>query len=1155
MKKLWLITLTLVMAVMLCFGLSACGTLDQLENEFGATIEGGGFKKGSTLNLNEITVTEEKGTEILEQLAKGGISINDETKAYIYDIFVTDKKNVEVQPDGAVKVTIPAPADEQAEGYNVYHIKDSGVIENIPATLANGKITFETDSFSTYVIVPQYNVYTFYWNTQVTLELAKGGKVQLDGTEYTEITTVAITPQSIVTLKAIPDEGYKFAGWVINAEGAETTTAAEAEYEYTMPYNNVKITASFTPVITALDITNFGSFFVYNPATLTDAEEISIENFINNAEPGKEYLVTGIIQSVQRNRMVIRDENGKRITVQPDRSIDSEAFYAEFKNKISHFVAVSGVKENIAFQDMLVNATFPSFKADFKKAYVRGEVLTGMIKLTEGKDYEIISDVDWNKKGEYTVTYRLIENNDVSYTVTVFVVGETVEFGAYVEGGTLIYEGIDIGPDFWKEYNEGFGKLTFNAQGEPNTVFKGWYTDEDTPKLISTSSTYTFRFDTDTRVVAVFEHIPTGLALDGHNAGFNTNENETVILLPSTRTYDVNNILVYKIVNGEPKWLEPGTYTVDAGGFNGTNPAKGTYVLTFSYQGIVFTHTVRVVDPADMAYFYASSQAGGMVECNKSYGEYTKGEQITVTVLLRSEKDYEFLGWYVADASGAVGTTCLSTDITYTVTLNANTYIIAKIEPKITRLEVEGYEGEPTRIHQSKFWLADREIKVFACGALGKKVELTANDYTVDFGGLNLNNPAVGKYTVTYTYKKDTSVTYSVVVWVYNEDHSFLAINNSPESGKLLFEGELTNEAGGQYVDGEEITVSAVSNEGYIFRYWDCLVYDQATGVCESKIVSTDATYTFTINEDTQIYAVFDRDVIGLELRDSQGQIVNAVTVYAGIISPVIDHYDLYAITTTGALWIGNSSDYSMYDFGGFDTSNPVVGTYTITVTYVSAGKPTNITTTLTVTVIKAPCYVNVHAEGGYVEFNGVRGSDISEEVEDSTPITMKAIVADPQHRMFLGWYGYDYETDRWVLLGTDTTFTTVVTQDTKILARFGAIVNGIQLHQQTSIHDKGVENIFVESQGIWNDELSSYACNGEIVIYANSSYANDIAGIFENFNIIACDTNGRHTKIDASDLVIDLGDYKAEEGYYEVTVTYGSFTIEFRVFVLPAQG
>ena len=154
MKKTLLSLLTLVLAVIMCLGLSGCGTLKQLENEYGALIEGGGFKKGSTLNLNEIPVTEETANEVLEQLAKSGISIDDESKAYIYDIFVTNKKNEEVQPDGTVKVTIPAPADEKAEGYNVYHIKDSGAVENIPATLANGKITFETDGFSTYILVP-----------------------------------------------------------------------------------------------------------------------------------------------------------------------------------------------------------------------------------------------------------------------------------------------------------------------------------------------------------------------------------------------------------------------------------------------------------------------------------------------------------------------------------------------------------------------------------------------------------------------------------------------------------------------------------------------------------------------------------------------------------------------------------------------------------------------------------------------------------------------------------------------------------------------------------------------------------------------------------------------------------------------------------------
>ena len=109
MKKLWLITLTIVMSVMLCFGLASCGdkTVDQLQNELGALLEGGNFEEGSVLNLNDITA--EKATEIIGKLEENGIAIDDATKTYIYDIFVS-KDNAEVQPDGKVKVTVPMPA-------------------------------------------------------------------------------------------------------------------------------------------------------------------------------------------------------------------------------------------------------------------------------------------------------------------------------------------------------------------------------------------------------------------------------------------------------------------------------------------------------------------------------------------------------------------------------------------------------------------------------------------------------------------------------------------------------------------------------------------------------------------------------------------------------------------------------------------------------------------------------------------------------------------------------------------------------------------------------------------------------------------------------------------------------------------------------------
>jgi len=156
MKKLWLITLTLIMALTLCFGLTACGdkTVEQLQNELGAILDGGNFEEGSVLNLNDIIA--EKATEIIGKLEGNGIAIDDATKTYIYDIFVS-KDNAEVQPDGKVKLTVPMPADEKAEGYNVYHMKDNGAVEVIPSTYKDGKVSFETDSFSWYVFTPTYN--------------------------------------------------------------------------------------------------------------------------------------------------------------------------------------------------------------------------------------------------------------------------------------------------------------------------------------------------------------------------------------------------------------------------------------------------------------------------------------------------------------------------------------------------------------------------------------------------------------------------------------------------------------------------------------------------------------------------------------------------------------------------------------------------------------------------------------------------------------------------------------------------------------------------------------------------------------------------------------------------------------------------------------
>ena len=49
-------------------------------------------------------------------------------------------------------------------------------------------------------------------------------------------------------------------------------------------------------------------------------------------------------------------------------------------------------------------------------------------------------------------------------------------------------------------------------------------------------------------------------------------------------------------------------------------------------------------------------------------------------------------------------------------------------------------------------------------------------------------------------------------------------------------------------------------------------------------------------------------------------------------------------------------------------------------------------------------------------------------------------------------------------------------------------------------------------------------------------------------------DANGNQRVIEAHELTVDLGDYEAEEGWYQITVSYGTFTRIIDVMVLPAR-
>lgn len=130
-------------------GGSAGTTIDNLDNAYGATLEGGAFPEGSILVTTPIDVESDEGREALEAVA--GQEYNVFKPVYIFDISVV-KDNADVQPNGKVKVSIPVTAD-LASYRAVLHIKDDGTVERLSATYADGKLTFETDSFSVFILI------------------------------------------------------------------------------------------------------------------------------------------------------------------------------------------------------------------------------------------------------------------------------------------------------------------------------------------------------------------------------------------------------------------------------------------------------------------------------------------------------------------------------------------------------------------------------------------------------------------------------------------------------------------------------------------------------------------------------------------------------------------------------------------------------------------------------------------------------------------------------------------------------------------------------------------------------------------------------------------------------------------------------------------
>ena len=154
MKKKSLIFLMLALALSLCLALVACGDktggVNKLTAESGITLDGA-FENDAVLKAEHHSADSEQGKAAIAAIDKP----YDSARVAVFDISVS-KNGEKVQPSGKVKITMPKPFE--SDGYVTYHVKGDNTVEELKTTVDGNNITFETTSFSYFVVTGLVNV-------------------------------------------------------------------------------------------------------------------------------------------------------------------------------------------------------------------------------------------------------------------------------------------------------------------------------------------------------------------------------------------------------------------------------------------------------------------------------------------------------------------------------------------------------------------------------------------------------------------------------------------------------------------------------------------------------------------------------------------------------------------------------------------------------------------------------------------------------------------------------------------------------------------------------------------------------------------------------------------------------------------------------------
>lgn len=704
-------------------------------------------------------------------------------------------------------------------------------------------ISFTVEGPETYVANFEINTYaiTVFVTPDTTPAAAPevAGTVTAEGYVFDDNHQITLEHFATCALTATPSEGYHFVNWT--DENGEVVEYAEAIYSFTVTgarylvanfaLNEYNITATVLPETTpsngpavAGTVTGTGIYEHYSTCTLeaTPSEGYhfmywKVNDVVVETETTYSFMVTGAC-----NVVAVFELNSYMIA-----ATDNPTGYGTITGTgtYTHYATctlVGTAGEGHTFFNWTENDVEVSTNATYSFT------VTGPRTLVAHFINRYAITVAANPTVGGTVTGGAIYNEGTSVTLTA-TPATGYHFVNWTKNGTVVTTNtsysftVEAAADFVANFelnsyeitatldpaNAGtvtgagtynhFATCTLTANPSSSYLFVNWTKNG---QVVSTEPTISFTVEGPAAYVAHFipnTYVITASASPAY-AGTVSGAGTYYYLTEHTLTATPNN--GFHFVN----WTKDGQVVSTEASLTITVTQDETYVANF--ESNVYQITV-----------FANPSVGGSISGS---GTYNYGQ--TCVLEAAPNEGYHFLNW--TDANNEV----VSTSLVYMFNVYNNAAFVANFEINSYEITAVANPVDGGTVEGAGTYNLGASATLTATASTG----YTFVNWTKDNEVVSINT----SYTFTVTEAGDYIANFEL------NSYEITAAANPAEGG--------TVEGAGTYNFGESCTLTATANTGYTFVNW----------TKGNEIVSTDASFTFTVTEDADYVANFEEIII-----------------------------------------------------------------------------------------------------------------------------------------------------------------------------------------------------------------------------------------------------------------------------------------------------